>query len=125
VKIHLLILLGMMHLTSCSAQKVLPFGSIEVCFPEGRPGYQKVFQNKVRFPDSLRTKENSGIVYFELEIDTSGDISNFQILKGLHEILNEEVRTKVYLTDGMWKPLIVDGHATNYKIRDRFYFELR
>ena len=115
----------MMYLTSCSGQKFLPYGSIEACFPEGRPGYQKVYQSKVRFPDSLRTKENTGIVYFEVEIDTRGHISNFKILQGLHETLNEEVRTKVYLTDGMWKPLIVDGNPTNYKIRDRFYFELR
>lgn len=82
--------------------------------------------SKVRFPhDSLVTKENNGTVYYEIEVDTQGRIVDFQVIISVNAVLDNEVRTKLQLTDGMWKPMFIDGRASNYKIRDKVYFEMR
>lgn len=111
--------------SSCRAQSTLPVGSIESCFTGGRPEYHKAFLSKVTFPDSLRTKQNSGLVFFEIQLDTSGHITAVQIIKPLNDLLDNEVRSKLYATEGMWQPLVVDGKARPYVIRDKVYFELR
>jgi len=111
----------------CFAQQNVntPMQSIDSCFIGGKFAYHREFKSKIEFPDHLRKKENSGVVYFEVFIDTLGNINEFKILKSLHPILDNEVKEKIYATNGMWKILRIDGKNEPYRIFDRVYFELR
>ena len=125
MKEALVLSLSILFWLGCRAQSSLPGASVEECFVGGRLGYANEFLSKIDFPDSLRTKENLGSVYYEIEVDTSASIVNFRVVRSLHPVLDNEVRTKIQATQGMWKPLLVNGSKSPYRIVDHVYFELR
>jgi protein TonB len=110
---------------SSKATEELPFGSIEENFIGGKLEFTKVFRNNIEYPDSLKKQKIFGLVFYEFEIDTAGHIIDVKILRGVHPFLDEQVRSAIYVTNGRWKPMIINEKATNYRISNNFYFELR
>lgn len=103
----------------------ISYGSVKDNFIGGTPEFHNVFRNKLEYPDSLKKEGVFGIVFFEIEIDTLGYISNFKILRGVAKKMDEEVQKKIYLTNGKWKPLIIKNRKVPYKVFETVYFELR
>lgn len=102
-----------------------PWGSVEDNFIGGRSEYSNVFLTKIEYPDSLLEEQKTGTVYFRIEIDTSGSIINFEKVRGVHPLMDKEVEDKIYLTNGMWKPLLVEGKKVNYQVVEKVYFRIR
>ncbi|MBL7981196.1 MAG: hypothetical protein JNL52_05240 [Flavobacteriales bacterium] len=122
----LLVVLALLFGGVCHAQDQLPFGSVEECFNGGRKEYHHAFKSKIRWPhDSLMTNKNLGRVYFDVELDTLGRIVNFTVIHSPNPLLEQEVRTKLLATQGLWKPLVVDGQVSPCQVRDHVYFEFR
>ena len=110
----------------CKAQEQQPFGSVEECFISGRKGYSTAFRSKVRWPhDSLMTNKNLGHVFFDVELDTLGRIVDFMVIHSPNPLLDQEVRTELLATQGMWKPLVVDGRMSPCIEREHVHFEFR
>ena len=72
----------------------LPTASVADNFIGGRPEYYNVFMTKIEYPEQLYKDKITGTVYFEIEIDTSGQIVNFRIQKGVSPLMNQEVEKK-------------------------------
>ena len=103
----------------------LPWGSVEDNFIGGLSEFYHVFHLQVKYPDSLQEEQITGTVYFRIEIDTSGSIVNFEKIRGVHPLMDKEVEDKIYLTNGMWKPLLVEGKKVNYQVVEKVYFRIR
>lgn len=111
---------------SCNSQVIEEkYGSIESNFKGGKSEFFSVFIRKLEYPKELKVKKITGNIYYELEIDTMGNISNFKIIRALDPILEKEIKSKIYLTNGMWIPMVNNGVKINYRIIDKVYFELR
>lgn len=122
----LLVVLALLFGCVCQAQDQLPFGSVEECFKGGRKEYHHAFKSKIRWPhDSLMTTKNLGHVFFDVELDTLGRIVDFIVIHSPNPLLDQEVRTKLLATQGMWKPLLVDRRASPCIVREHVYFEFR
>ncbi len=100
----------------CMAQDAPFLGSVEEHFIGGRSGYIKAFSNKIHVPDSLKKKEHVGTVFFTLEIDTLGSVSGFECLRFPIQAFCEEVGRKILLTNGMWKPMVINGRKHSYRV---------
>ena len=111
--------------TSYSQVVQVATGSVQDYFIGSHAEFYNVFRSKVNYPYSLRADKVTGIVFFELEIDTTGHIILAKILRGVHPLLDQEVENKIWLTDGKWKPFVDNGRKINYRIIDNVYFELR
>ena len=66
----------------------------------GSLGYQKDFRNVVYYPTEIREEEIISIVYFEVEIDTIGQISDFIILNEIDTRLDNIVKEQFEKTNG-------------------------
>lgn len=106
----------------CMAQEVRLEGSVEEHFIGGRSGYINAFSNKIHVPDSLKKKENVGTVYFTLEIDTLGNVSGFECLRSPIQAFCEEVDRKILLTNGMWKPMVLNDRKHSYRVTGYQHF---
>ena len=102
----------------------LPWGSVEDNFIGGRSEYYNVFLTKMKYPESLQKDKIIGTVFFEIEIDTNGIIVNFKIVRSLHPLLDKEVEDKIYLTNGKWKPLLVNEKKVNYRLIEKATFRI-
>ena len=123
----LIILFGLLFfLGQCQSQHLTAplYGKIDENFKVGKKEYSKVFKNKIIYPEQLKEKKITGNVYFEIEIDTIGNISKFTILKGINSLMDGEVEKKIFLTNGRWIPLIKNEKKVNFTISDNVYFEL-
>lgn len=100
-------------------------GSIDDNFIGGRTEFYNVFKSKLQYPEELKDEKITGSVYFEIEIDTSGVIVDFNIIKGVTPLMDQEVEKKIYLTNGKWGAVIRNGKKVNYRIVEKVYFELR
>jgi hypothetical protein len=98
------------------------FGTIEDNFIGGRSEFVNIFFSKVEYPEELKAEKLSKTVYFRIEIDTTGLIVNFKIVRGGHPLMDKEVEEKIYLTNGKWKPMSKDGEMINYFINEKVYF---
>lgn len=103
----------------------IPLGSIEDNFIGGRIGYHNVFLNYVDYPKVLKKDGIVGTVYYMVQIDTSGCITDLEILRGVSPLMDAEVQKEIYITEGHWKPLWREERKVNYRIVERVYFELR
>ena len=103
----------------------IPWGTVKENFIGGQSEFYNVFNTKVKYPESLKKDGVVGTVYFEIEIDTTGNISNFKILRGVAPLMDKEVEEKIYLTNDKWKPLMIEGKKSKYKLTEKVYFELR
>ncbi|MBP6511204.1 MAG: energy transducer TonB [Bacteroidia bacterium] len=126
----LIIILSLMIIafSQCKSQTlelVVDRGSVVDNFIGGNTEFYNVFRSKIRFPAELKSEKIIGNVYFEIEIDTTGNIIDFKILKGVSPLMDKEVENKIYLTNGKWIPMIKNGNKTNYKLIEKVYFELR
>jgi len=113
-------------LLQCHTQtSQIPAGTIEENFVGGKAEYYKVFNRHLEYPKQLKRDNIDGFIFFELQIDTSGYIVDFKVIRSVDALMDKEIEKKIYLTDGKWKIMTENGRKVNYRIIDKVYFELR
>jgi len=72
-------------------------------FPGGYDKLNEYFSAKLIYPEMARENAVQGKVYVQFVVEKDGSLSNFQIIKGAHKILNKEA---IRFVKGMpkWKP---------------------
>jgi len=106
----LLLLIGFMPLISFSQQdppvpKEEVFHIVETMpeYPGGPEAMIKFIQQNIQYPDSARNEGIQGKVYVNFVVDSSGNITNVKILRGVHETLDKE-SIRVVKSMPKWKP---------------------
>ena len=86
----------------------------------------KVFiQNNLRYSETLRNMQISGVVYVSLIIDKDGSIKEINMLHGLHPDANKEALRVIRLTDKKWKPGELNGEKVAAEIIIPVKFSLK
>ena len=81
--------------------------------------FYNVFLSKLEYPKEAKEKGIRGTVYYQIKIDTNGFIASFMILRGVYPDLDEEVKKKIYLSDGKWNPVFKEGKKVNFTVIER------
>jgi TonB family protein len=88
--------------------------------------YQKILAENVKYPAFERENNIEGRVIVQFEVDTSGNIRDIKVVKGVSKYIDQEAIRVVSLLD-KWEP----GTLNNKKVRMRltipinFYLEQR
>jgi len=99
---------------------------IDSLYTNGFEGYQADFRNQLYYPVEIKKEKISGTVYFEATIDTVGNISNIEVIRGVDLRLDKIVTDTFRNTNGSWKVQTNEqGAKVSYKVSDNVYFELR
>lgn len=77
-------------------------------FPGGTGNIQKVIKENLKYPDSAIKDSVTGKVFVNFVVDTTGNLINIKILKGVREDLDNEALRVVGLLNG-WTPGIQRG----------------
>lgn len=73
---------------------------------------------KIRYPEKSRRAGIAGTVLVQYIVDTSGNIQEAKIMKGINDEINREALRLVY-TQKKWKPTIYNGRKVkSYKKRE-------
>lgn len=84
-------------------------------FPGGHGAMMKFVSATLRYPKEARQDGASGRVFVKFVVEKDGSISNIEILKGVHKLLNIEAIRVVSLFP-MWKP----GKQNGQLVRSQF-----
>ncbi len=76
--------------------------------------YQKILAENVKYPAFERENNISGRVVVQFEVDTSGNIRDIKVIKGVSKNIDQEAMRVVSLLD-KWEP----GTLNNKKMRMR------
>ena len=76
--------------------------------------YQKILAENVKYPAFERENNISGRVIVQFEVDTSGNIRDIKVIKGVSKNIDQEAKRVVSLLD-KWEP----GTLNNQKVRMR------
>ena len=101
------------------------YRTVEQNYSGGRSSFYNDFNSHLKYPAELKSEKVIGTVYFELSIDTVGNVSKVEILKGIRDLFEKEIENKILLTNGNWIPETINGKKVSYKISENVYFELR
>lgn len=84
-------------------------------------------RNNLRYPDSLKLKGIKGRFMIQFTVDTSGHVSKISCkdsVSQLQQVLLDEAIRVIKLTDGKWKPAMLNGKKTKMQMRIPIRFEL-
>jgi TonB family protein len=79
-------------------------------FPGGRSAWLTYLGDNLNYPKALRKEKISGQVIVKVFVDPTGTVSNVEIVKSLHPLLDEEV-IRVIKGSPKWKPATQNGKA--------------
>ena len=92
-------------------------------FPGGQNALINFLAKNVSYPDSARINTISGTVYINFIIDTLGNVTNVNVIRGVHPLLDQEAVRVVKLMP-RWSPgkLALENRLVNvnYNIPIRF-----
>lgn len=92
----------------------------EAVFPNGRTAWIKYLSENLSYPAALKEKI-SGEVVARVHVDSTGLVSEVEILKSLHPLLDAEV-TRVLKNSPRWKPAKQNGKAVTLTFTQPFNF---
>lgn len=72
-------------------------------------------QERVRYPKELKAQKVEGKVFIMFVVETDGSVSNVQVMRGIHPLLDKE-SVKVVESSPKWKP----GLQLDKAVRVRF-----
>lgn len=73
-------------------------------FPEGgEAGIGKFVASKMVYPAAAKEKHLQGTAYVQFIVEKDGQVSNVQVIRGTHELLNEEA-VRVVRSMPKWEP---------------------
>ena len=76
--------------------------------------YQKILAENIKYPAFERENNIEGRVIVQFEVDTSGNIKDIKVIKGVSKYIDQEAMRVVSLLD-KWEP----GTLNNKKVRMR------
>ncbi|HEV7332189.1 MAG TPA: energy transducer TonB [Flavisolibacter sp.] len=79
-------------------------------FPGGRTAWLTYLGDNVKYPKALKKEKINGQVIAKIFVDQTGAVSNVEIVKSLHPLLDEEV-IRVMKSSPKWKPAKQNGKA--------------
>lgn len=79
-------------------------------FPGGRSAWLSHLSDNLNYPKVLKKEKISGQVVAKVFVDPTGRVSNVEIVKSLHPLLDEEV-IRVIKNSPKWKPATQNGEA--------------
>lgn len=77
-------------------------------FPGGRSAWLNFLGDNLQYPKKLKKEKISGQVIAKVFVDPTGTVSNVEIVKSLHPLLDEEV-VRVIKGSPKWKPATQNG----------------
>lgn len=77
-------------------------------FPGGAKKLQKHIKNHLNYPEKAKKQGISGTVYVKFVVDTNGEITQVEVNRGVHPLLDEAAK-KVVKNLPKWKPGKKDG----------------
>ena len=77
-------------------------------FPGGRSAWLSYLGDNLQYPKKLKKEKVSGQVIAKVFVDPTGVVSNVEIVKSLHPLLDEEV-VRVIKGSPKWKPATQNG----------------
>jgi TonB family protein len=79
-------------------------------FPGGRSAWLTYLGGNLKYTKALRKEKISGQIIAKVFVDPTGTVSNVEIIKSLHPLLDEEV-IRVMKGSPKWKPATQNGKA--------------
>ena len=83
-------------------------------YPGGSREMIKFIQTNVHYPDSARDQEIQGKVYVTFVVDTTGNVIDVSIIRGVHPLLDKEA-LRVVKAMPKWKPATQKGKPVKVK----------
>lgn len=102
--------------------KELPY--IELAEPDGgRRLYKQYLKKNLHYPSQAIEKKIEGTVTIEFNVEATGGLSDFSIVKGLDNGCNEEV-IRLIKEGTAWKPSTQDGKPVQSRVQVEVKFKL-
>lgn len=79
-------------------------------FPGGSTAWLDYINKNFTFPKEIAPQSISGQVIVRIKIDEKGEVSNVEILKSLHPLVDEEVK-RIIMKSPRWKPAKQNGKS--------------
>ncbi|MDY6437019.1 MAG: M56 family metallopeptidase [Bacteroidales bacterium] len=101
------------------------YGAVDV-MPEYFGGVNAMFdfiQKNVKYPESAKKKGIEGRVFVQFVVEKDGNLSSFQVLRGVNDELNDEA-IRVLKMMPKWKPGMKDGKPVRVQYTMPFKFQL-
>jgi len=89
---------------------------VEPEFPGGDQALYEYLRRNITVPDTAQTLEVFGIVYVQFVIDTTGEITDVNVIRGVHWSLDNEAK-RVVKSMPKWTP---GRDVNNNKVRVKF-----
>lgn len=96
-------------------EQVFEFLQDPAAFPGGQTAMMKFIQKNFDFPRQARRLGIEGKVYVRFVVDTDGSITNVEVARGVHELLDEEA-IRVVKAMPKWKPGKQRGRAVKQRM---------
>ncbi len=93
-------------------------------FPGGESERIKFLVENLKYPEEARKDSISGTVYVTFIVEKSGDISNINILKGVHPSIDQEAMRVIELMPP-WTPGKTNGEAVRVRFNMPLQFKLK
>ncbi|MFC4231305.1 energy transducer TonB [Parasediminibacterium paludis] len=90
-------------------------------FPDGTAAWLKYLTDNLNYPRALKKEKVSGKVIVKVSIYATGTVSNVEIIKSLHPLLDEEV-IRVIKNSPTWKPAMQNGRNVQYTFNQAVNF---
>lgn len=87
---------------------IMPLMDIQPRFPTGDNGRLKFLMRCIKYPEFAKSQGISGTLYFSFVVEITGELSDFNILKGVHPTIDNEALHAVKMMPN-WEP----GEAIN------------
>lgn len=93
---------------------------------QGKEGsyFRNYIAERVKFPEDAINNSISGKVYISFVIDKDGSVTDVEVLRGVHDVIDNAV-VKVIKNSPRWEPGINEGNYVRVKYAIAIAFELQ
>jgi Ca-activated chloride channel family protein len=81
----------------------------------GIEAFKKYVRDHIQLPEGLQNKNITGRIFVQFTIDTDGSVTDIKILRGLHQLLDNEVIRVIKLSP-KWKPGTQNGRPVKVSL---------
>lgn len=87
---------------------IIDFPDSMAVFPGGQSALMDFVKNNFKMPDELKDTTIQGKVYVRFVIERNGSVTNPKILRGLHPLIDREVK-RLVVSMPLWTPAKLNG----------------
>jgi len=93
-------------------------------FPGGERAYMKFLADNLKYPEELRNIAIKSTVLLSFIVEIDGSITNIQVVRSAHKLLDEEAERVVKLMP-KWKPAMKNGKPVRVRHRLPIHIDLK